>query len=299
MSLFTFFFGLQSAIPKKELLRLLDADGFQIAVRRNTFCLHKGTQQGRFAQARTAAEMFQREMFGIVLPDKGTDRFHFLRAGRCAVCGGLAAAFQQCGKQVEQQFFFLKTGIAPQHQFVQRAQAVGQCIVLQDVLCKAWQDAAPGEFFSKGEHGVLRNVEGPIGKGAAVGLCAAVAVAGVEQQKITRAQVVLPVFAAEGALALLDQAQHIVRMEVVREGLHDARKAVGFQMQLCIVHHSAQFVGVHGAVTSFQMPLYRPGDRMSCKISSFRKNRHKKAPAMKHHRCFSKNHPNRGVLTPR
>ena len=69
------------------------------------------------------------------------------------------------------------------------------------------------------------------------------AVAGVEQQKIIRAQVVLPVFAAEGALAVLDQAQHIVRMEVVREGLHDARKAVGFQMQLCIVHHSAQFVG--------------------------------------------------------
>ena len=28
VSLFTFFFGLQSAIPKKELLRLLDADRF-------------------------------------------------------------------------------------------------------------------------------------------------------------------------------------------------------------------------------------------------------------------------------
>lgn len=40
----------------------------------------------------------------------------------------------------------------------------------------------------------------------------------------------LPIFAAEGALAVLDQAQHIVRMEVVRERLHDARKAVGFQL---------------------------------------------------------------------
>ena len=109
----------------------------------------------------------------------------------------------------------------------------------------------------------------------------------------------LPIFAAEGALAVFDQAQDIVLVEMVREWLHDARKAVDFQMQLCIVHHSAQFVGVHGAVTSFQMPLYRPGGRMSCKISSFRKNRHKKAPAMKHHRCFSKNHANRGVLTPR
>lgn len=40
----------------------------------------------------------------------------------------------------------------------------------------------------------------------------------------------LPIFAAEGALAVFDQAQDIVRMEVVREGLHDARKAVGFQL---------------------------------------------------------------------
>lgn len=66
--------------------------------------------------------------------------------------------------------------------------------------------------------------------GQAIGLRAAVAVAGVEQQKITRAQVVLPVFAAEGALAVLDQAQHIARMEVVRERLHDACKAVGLQL---------------------------------------------------------------------
>ena len=38
----------------------------------------------------------------------------------------------------------------------------------------------------------------------------------------------LPFFAAEGALAVLDQAQHIVLVEMVREWLRDARKAVGF-----------------------------------------------------------------------
>ena len=54
----------------------------------------------------------------------------------------------------------------------------------------------------------------------------------------------LPIFAAEGALAVLDQAQDIVLVEMVRERLHDACKAVGFQMQLCIVHHSAQLVGL-------------------------------------------------------
>ena len=62
----------------------------------------------------------------------------------------------------------------------------------------------------------------------------------------------LPVFAAEGALAVLDQAQHIVRMEVVREGLHEARKAVGFQTQLPVVYHGAQFGGLHSGAPPFQ-----------------------------------------------
>ena len=40
----------------------------------------------------------------------------------------------------------------------------------------------------------------------------------------------LPIFAAEGALAVFDQAQDIVLVEMVREWLHDARKAVGLQL---------------------------------------------------------------------
>ena len=236
----------------QQLTCHLNADCFQIAVRRDAFCLHKGTQQGRFAQTCAAAELFQIEMFGIVLPDKGTDRFHFLRGGWNAVHGGRAAALQQCGKQIEQEFFFLKTGIAPQHQFVQGAQAVGQHIIPQDILRKAGQRAGAGDLFGKSEHGILRDVEGPVGKGAAIALGAAVAVAGVEQQNVTRPQGIFPIFAAESAPACLDQAQHIVLVEMVREGLHDARKAVGFQTQLPVVYHGAQFGGLHSGTPPFQ-----------------------------------------------
>ena len=153
---------------------------------------------------------------------------------------------------------------------MQRAKVAVDLLVEQDVDREAGELALARDLLCQREHRLLRDVQPPVVHRALVDLHAAVVVAGLEEDDAACVDVKLLIFAGEEGAAARNEADDIVFVEVVGEGLRDPVETVGLDLQRLVIGDGLVFL-LH-AYPSFYRYFSTARGQLLVKYLHFREN---------------------------